>query len=69
MITLFSVILAIIGALNWFLVGVAQLDLVALIFGGAGAVVARIIYILVGIAGIWLAISLIRGRGEVASDV
>lgn len=45
--------LAIIGALNWGLVGVAQFNLVDYIFG-AGSVAARIIYSLVGIAGLAL---------------
>ncbi|VXB40532.1 conserved hypothetical protein [Burkholderia sp. 8Y] len=48
--------LVIIGALNWGLVGLMQLDLVAAIFG-AGSPGARIVYILVGLAGLY---SLIR---------
>ncbi|MBR3750776.1 MAG: DUF378 domain-containing protein [Clostridia bacterium] len=54
--------LVIIGALNWLLVGLFQYDLVASIFGGAGAVVARIIYSLVGIAGLWCISLLFRKR-------
>jgi len=45
--------LVIVGALNWLLVGIFQFDLVAAIFGGQDAVLARIIYALVGLAGIW----------------
>ncbi|WP_250517034.1 DUF378 domain-containing protein [Caballeronia sp. INDeC2] len=45
--------LVIIGAINWGLVGLIQLDLVATIFG-AGSVLARIVYVLVGIAGIYM---------------
>jgi len=48
-----SLILVIIGALNWLLVGLFQFDLVAAIFGGQASVWARIIYSLVGLAGIW----------------
>lgn len=48
-----SLILLIIGALNWGLIGIFQLDVVAAIFGGMSTVVARIIYTLVGLAGIW----------------
>jgi uncharacterized membrane protein YuzA (DUF378 family) len=44
--------LVIIGALNWGLVGIAQLDLVAAIFG-AGSTGARIVYVLVGLAGLY----------------
>ena len=48
-----SLILLIIGALNWGLIGIFQFDVVAAIFGGMITVVARIIYTLVGLAGIW----------------
>ena len=48
-----ALILVIIGALNWGLVGLFAFDLVAWICGGASTVVARIIYTLVGLAGIW----------------
>lgn len=44
--------LLIIGGLNWGLVGVAQFDLVAAIFGEMSAV-ARVVYTLVGVAAIW----------------
>ena len=44
-------ILAIIGAVNWGLVGFARFDLVAWIFGGQTAGVSRVIYAIVGIGG------------------
>jgi hypothetical protein len=48
-----SLVLVIIGALNWLLVGLLKYDLVAALFGGADSAVSRVIYTLVGIAGIW----------------
>ena len=45
--------LAIIGGLNWGLVGLFQFDLVASIFNGQSALLSRVIYSLVGIAGLW----------------
>ena len=48
-----ALILAIIGAVNWGLVGFARFDLVAWIFGGQTASVSRIIYAVVGLAGLW----------------
>lgn len=48
-----ALILLIIGALNWGLVGIFQYDLIAGIFGSSANVVARILYTLVGLAGIW----------------
>ena len=49
----FALLLVIIGAVNWALIGVFQFDLVAWIFGGQGAALSRIVYTLVGAAGIW----------------
>lgn len=40
-----------VGGLNWLLVGVADFDLVATLFG-AGSTLAKAVYILVGIATI-----------------
>ncbi|MEC1443326.1 DUF378 domain-containing protein [Bacillus subtilis] len=45
-------VLTIIGAINWGLIGFFQFDLVAAIFGGQGSTLSRIIYGLVGIAGL-----------------
>lgn len=45
--------LVIIGAINWGLVGLFKLDVVASLFGGSASALSRIIYTLVGIAGIW----------------
>lgn len=58
-----ALILMIIGALNWGLVGLFQYDLVAAICGGSASVVARIIYTIVGIAGIW-GITMLFRRGD-----
>lgn len=49
-----ALLLAVIGCINWGLVGLFRFDLVAWICGGSGTVIARIIYTLVGIAGLWL---------------
>ena len=52
MIRKIAYILTLIGALNWGMVGVAQFDLVAAIFGMG--LIANIIYSLVGISALWL---------------
>ena len=44
-------ILTIVGAVNWGLVGLFQLDLVAKIFG-ANTIFSRIVYSLVGLSGL-----------------
>ena len=47
-----ALVVTIIGALNWGLIGVFDLDLVAALFGGATTVLSRIVYTLVGITGL-----------------
>ena len=48
-----ALLLVIIGAVNWGLVGIFSFDLVASIFGGQTAMISRIVYALVGLAAIW----------------
>lgn len=47
-----ALILTIIGAINWGLIGFFQYDLVASLFGGQDSALSRIIYGLVGLAGL-----------------
>ena len=47
-----ALILIIIGAINWGLIGIFKFNLVEMIFGDM-TVLARIIYTLVGISGLW----------------
>ena len=63
-----SLILVIIGALNWLLVGLFQFDAVAWICGGQTAVLSRIIYAIVGVAGLWSISLLFREREPVKED-
>ena len=57
-----SLILTIIGALNWGAIGLFQFDIVAWIFGGQDALLSRIIYTVVALAGIWCISLLFRER-------
>ena len=50
-----ALILVIVGAVNWGLVGLFQFDLVAALFGGQAAALSRVVYGLVGLAGVVLA--------------
>lgn len=47
-----ALVLVIIGAINWGLIGFFKFDLVASLFGGQTAGLSRIIYALVGLAGL-----------------
>ena len=60
----FSLVLVIIGALNWGSIGIFGIDLVGSIFGGQGATISRIIYTLVGLCGLWCITLLFRDREE-----
>lgn len=53
MVNKISLILVIIGALNWLLIGLFGYDIVGAVFGGQMAVMSRIIFTLVGFAGLW----------------
>ncbi len=48
-----ALVLVIIGAINWGLVGLFRFDLVGFIFGGTDALISRIIFTVVGLAGLW----------------
>ncbi|MDD3169736.1 MAG: DUF378 domain-containing protein [Eubacteriales bacterium] len=47
-----ALILVIIGAINWGLVGFFKYDLVSNLFGGTFSAMSRIIFAIVGIAGL-----------------
>lgn len=59
---LLTLILLVVGGLNWGLVGLFQFDLVAGIFGGSSAAVARVVYTLVGLAAVYRIATLRSGQ-------
>lgn len=65
MIDTISLLLTIIGGINWLLVGVFQFDLVAWIFGGQAALVSRIIYVIIGAAALWCISLLFKNRERI----
>lgn len=56
----FSLVLVIIGAINWLLVGLFRFDAVAALLGGDASLFSRIVYSLVGLAGLWCISFLMR---------
>ena len=68
-INIFTLVLVIVGGLNWGLVGLLSFDLVAAILG-AGSGLARITYLLVGLLAVWQIIRLFSatGSGEFAGQ-
>lgn len=71
---LVALILVVVGALNWLLVGLLEFDLVATITGnefGEVSILSRIVYILVGLAGVWTISVIARlasGAGETTTS-
>lgn len=51
-IDIIALVLIIVGAINWGLIGIFNFNLVETIFGGF-SILSRLIYTLVGIAGLW----------------
>ena len=64
MITLIALIITIVGALNWLLIGICGFNLVSWLTMNS-EIAQRIVYILVGIAGAWLVYFIIRRKGRV----
>ena len=58
--------IAIIGAINWGLIGLFSFDLVAVVFGNMSWF-SRIIYALVGIAGLYISTFYMYAGGETKS--
>ena len=61
-----ALILLIVGGINWGLVGIFDLDLVAWTLGGAGSLAARAVYIIVAISAVWCTSFLFRRNEELA---
>ena len=65
MISLISFIIVLIGAFNWFCIGVLQYDFIAGIFGSQANIFSRLVYAIVGFSAIWLIYATIKQRGKV----
>ncbi len=48
-----SLILIIVGAINWGSIGIFGFDIVGALFGGQLSILSRIIFTIVGLAGLW----------------
>lgn len=62
-----SLILVVIGALNWGSIGLFKFDVVAWICGGQGSILSRIVYTVVALAGVWC-LSLLFRENEVLEE-
>lgn len=55
-----AMILLVVGGLNWGLVGLLDLDLVALVLGEM-SLLAKVVYVLVGASALYVLLKAIRG--------
>ena len=62
-VNLITLLLVIVGGLNWLLVGLFSFDLVAAIFGQMSTL-SRIVYVLVGLSAVWQIMPLVKGFGD-----
>jgi len=62
-----SLVLVIVGAINWGLIGLFGFDLIGAVFGGQASILSRIIFTVVGLAGIWSINLLFRDRDEIVT--
>jgi len=60
-----ALVLVIIGALNWLLVGLFNFDLVASLFGGSSTFLSRAVYTIVGVSGLYCISLLFRESEQV----
>lgn len=58
-----TLLLLIVGGLNWGLVGLLNFDLVAAIFGEM-SLLSRVVYSLVGLSAVWQLVPLFGGEGN-----
>jgi uncharacterized protein len=57
-----ALVLLIAGGLNWLMVGLFKLDIVAALFGGTGGVISRAVYTIVGLCALYCVMLLKPGR-------
>lgn len=64
-----ALFLLIVGGLNWGSVGLFQFDVVAWMFGGADAVVSRIIYVVIALCALWCISLLFREHSAETEEI
>jgi uncharacterized protein len=63
-----TLLLVVLGALNWGLMGLFQLDVIATLFAGPQTTVSRLLYILIGLSGLYQLVPLLNMLAGDAED-
>jgi len=56
-----AMILLVVGGLNWGLVGLLNVDLVAMLFGEM-SMLSQVVYVLVGVSAVYVAAKMVAGK-------
>lgn len=64
MLAFFSLLLTVVGCINWLSIALLQFDFVAGLFGSQSSVISRIIYFVIGVAALTLTFLVIKGKGH-----
>lgn len=67
---LVTLVLIIIGGLNWLVMGVAGYDVLGTLFGGTGAPLARLVSVIIGLSAVWQLMPFVQAfsEGEVSAE-
>ena len=69
MLGLFAFIILMVGAINWFFIGLLQYDFVAGLFGSQASIFSRIVYVAVGVSAFIILAILIKNKGKVVFNL
>ena len=64
-----TLILLIVGGLNWGSIGLFGFDIVAWLFGGQDALLSRVIFAVVGLCALWCITLLFREENALAPSI
>lgn len=65
MFNLIAMLVLIVGAINWLIIGIFQFDIVAGLFGSQSVFLSRFVYTLIGLAGLWILLLLGIKKGNI----
>ncbi|MBE6671406.1 MAG: DUF378 domain-containing protein [Ruminococcaceae bacterium] len=63
-----SLVLLIVGGLNWGSIGLFKFDIVSWLFGGQADLISRIVYTIVGLSALWCVSLLFRSREDIFEE-
>ncbi len=66
-VTVVALVLVLVGALNWGLVGAFDFNLVDALLG-EGSALSRVVYVLVGLAAVWMIVDRMSHRSTVSAE-